>query len=182
MNTFINPVLNPDVNLGMQQFDEEYPLRLYPNASEQEMDQLIQSAYRQVLGNIHVMESERLTSAESRLRHGELTVREFVRELAKSNLYRGRFVDSCPRSRTIELNFKHLLGRAPSSYDEIVQQGQIYETGGYEAEIDSYLDSAEYREAFGEDIVPYARGYKTPIESNPSGLYPLVFPAAESLQ
>ena len=161
VSTFINPVLNPSVNLGMQQFDDESPLRLYPNSSEQDIDLVIQAVYRQVLGNIHVMESERLTSAESRLRHGELTVREFVREVAKSSLYRDRFVDSCTRSRTIELNFKHLLGRAPTSYDEIVEQGHIYDSGGYEAEIDSYLDGAEYQSAFGDDVVPYARGYKT---------------------
>ena len=161
VSTFINPVLNPNVNLGMQQFDDESPLRLYPNSSEQEIDLVIQAAYRQVLGNIHVMDSERLTSAESRLRHGELTVREFVREIAKSNLYRDRFVDSCTRRRTIELNFKHLLGRAPTSYEEIVEQGYIYDAGGYEAEIASYIDGAEYQEAFGDDVVPYARGYKT---------------------
>ena len=161
VSTFENPVLNPQVNLGMQGFDDGLIVKLHPNASEQDFEMVIQAVYRQVLGNAHVMESERLTLAESRLRNREISVREFVRQVAMSSLYRDRFVDSCTRSRTIELNFKHLLGRAPTSYDEIVTQGQIYESGGYEAEIDSYLDSAEYQQAFGEDTVPYARGYKT---------------------
>ena len=37
----------------------------------------------------------------------------------------------------------------------------ILDTEGFEAEIDSYIDSDEYQTAFGENIVPYIRGYKT---------------------
>ncbi|MEM9135743.1 MAG: phycobilisome rod-core linker polypeptide [Cyanobacteria bacterium P01_F01_bin.42] len=161
VNTFVNPVLNPDVNLGMQAFDDEAVVRLYSTASVQDIEIVIQAVYRQVLGNAHVMESERLVVAESRLRNGESSVRDFVRDVAKSQLYRERFVECCSRSRTIELNFKHLLGRAPTGYDEVVAQGKIYEEKGFEGEIDSYLDSAEYQTIFGNDIVPYARGYKT---------------------
>jgi phycoerythrin-associated linker protein len=37
----------------------------------------------------------------------------------------------------------------------------ILDEKGFEAEIDSYLDSDEYQDTFGENIVPYIRGYKT---------------------
>jgi hypothetical protein len=89
-----------------------------------------------------------------------------VRQVARSELYRSRFFDNCPRYRAIELNFKHLLGRAPESYEEMSYHSQILDRDGYSAEIDSYIDSDEYINAFGEDIVPYYRGYKTQTGKN----------------
>ena len=137
------------------------PIQLWPNASAEELEIVIRAVYRQVLGNAHVMESERMTVPESKLQSGEISVREFVRQLAKSELYRSRFFDNCPRYRSMELNFKHLLGRAPYDYSETFLHSQILDRGGFEAEIDSYLDSDEYQDAFGEDIVPYDRGSST---------------------
>lgn len=122
---------------------------------------MIRAAYRQVMGNAHVMESERLTVAESQLKRGELSVREFVRQLANSELYRSRFFDNCYRYRAIELNFKHLLGRAPDNFEEMRYHSTVLDESGFEADIDTYLDSDEYQTAFGETIVPYYRGYRT---------------------
>ncbi|NEQ64817.1 MAG: phycobilisome Linker polypeptide [Symploca sp. SIO2D2] len=136
-------------------------MELLPASSEGEVETVIRAVYRQVLGNAHVMESERLRVPESQLKRGEISVREFVRQVAKSTLYRSRFFDNCPRYRSMELNFKHLLGRAPDDYSETFSHSQILDQGGFEAEIDSYLDSDEYQEAFGENIVPYYRGYRT---------------------
>jgi len=76
-------------------------------------------------------------------------------------LYKSRFIDNCPRYRSHELNFKHLLGRAPDGYQETLTHSQTLDDQGYEADIDSYLDSDEYQNTFGENIVPYYRGYKT---------------------
>jgi phycoerythrin-associated linker protein len=123
-----------------------------------ELQTVIRAVYRQVLGNPHVMESERLTSAESRLCHGELTVREFVREVAKSDFYRRRYFESCAPYRFVELNFKHLLGRAPQAQSELSNHIRICVEQGYDAEIDSYIDSQEYQTKFGENIVPYYQG------------------------
>lgn len=114
-----------------------------------------------MLGNAYVMESERLTVPESQFKRGELSVREFVRAIAKSELYRSRFFTSCARYRAIELNFRHLLGRPPLDLEEMRMHSTILDTQGFEAEIDSYLDSDEYQTTFGENFVPYIRGYKT---------------------
>jgi hypothetical protein len=108
-STFINPTLNPDARLGVSSFDETSPLEWSADASEAELELVIRAVYKQVLGNAYVMESERLTVPESQLRQGKITLRGFVREVAKSELYRSRFFDNCPRYRAIELNFKHLL-------------------------------------------------------------------------
>ncbi len=161
VNTFVNPTVNPDSGLGVRVFDETAPVALYPGVSAAEIETVIQTIYRQVLGNAHVMESERLSSLESQLIQGNLNVKEFVRQLAKSELYRARFFENCPRYRAIELNFKHLLGRAPEGYEETTYHSHILDTAGYAADIDAYIDSDEYWQAFGGDTVPYYRGYKT---------------------
>ncbi|GBO52806.1 phycobilisome rod linker polypeptide-like [Pseudanabaena sp. lw0831] len=163
VSTFINPLVNPEANLGVSQFDETAPLQLWRNHSESDVDLVIRAAYRQVLGNAYVMESERLIVAESQLKQGNLSVREFVRQIALSEQYRARFFEPCPRMRLIELNFKHLLGRAPESAEEMADHAQLLDRGGFEMEINNYIDSDEYHDAFGEDTVPYYRGHKSQI-------------------
>ena len=127
------------------------------------IDAVIRAVYRQVLGNPHVMESERLVSAESRLTNGELTVREFVREVAKSGFYSSRYFETCAPYRFVELNFKHLLGRAPESQAELSEHICTCVEEGYDAEIDSYIDSQEYQDKFGENIVPYYVNAKSQV-------------------
>jgi phycoerythrin-associated linker protein len=139
---------------------ETDPVELHPNPTVDDLDIVIRAAYRQVLGNAHIMESERLINAESQLRNSDITVRGFVRAIAQSDLYRSLFFNSSCY-RFIELNFKHLLGRAPQDQTEIAAHVQTNVTQGYRAEIDSYIDSAEYEMNFGENLVPYHRGSRT---------------------
>jgi hypothetical protein len=137
------------------------PVELRPNATEDDLQVVIRAVYRQVLGNAHLMETQRLTSAESLLRNGDITVREFVRQVAKSDLYQSLFFSASSAYRFIELNCKHLLGRAPLEQTEIAQHVQTYNEQGYEAEIDSYIDSDDYIQNFGENIVPYPRSIRS---------------------
>lgn len=132
-------------------------------SSIENADLTIAAAYKQVFGNAYLMESERLPEAESQFRSGEISVSDFVRQLAKSDRYRSLFWDKYTNVTAIELNFKHLLGRAPASYAEISQHIQILAAGGFEAEIDSYIDSDEYLESFGNYRVPHPRGYATQV-------------------
>ncbi|MDJ1179891.1 phycobilisome rod-core linker polypeptide [Roseofilum sp. BLCC_M91] len=137
------------------------PLELWKTNSLDEQQAVIRAVYKQVLGNPHVMESERLIKAESQLTQGKITVREFVRAVAKSDFYRSRYFESCAPYRFVELNFKHLLGRAPVDQKEISEHISLCIEQGYDAEIDSYIDSMEYQEKFGENIVPYYQGAKS---------------------
>lgn len=155
--------------LGIEPIVASSPVELYANASSEEKETVIRAVYRQVLGNAHVMESERLTVAESQLKQGNISVREFVRQVAKSDFYRERFFNNCPRYRSIELNFKHLLGRAPESYQETAAHSQILDTQGFEADIDSFIDSDEYQSNFGEWVVPYYCGFLTKYMSKMVG-------------
>jgi phycoerythrin-associated linker protein len=109
------------------------------------------------------MESQRLTSAESLLRNGDITLRGFVREIAQSDLYRALFFETSSAYRFIELNCKHLLGRAPLNQAEISDHVRLYNEQGYAAEINSYIDSDEYGSNFGENIVPQSQGNRTQV-------------------
>ncbi len=160
-NAFINPTINPEAQLGVNTFDRMARVELRSGATNSDIATVIRAVYRQVLGNAHVMESERLTPAESQLQNRRISVRQFVRLVAQSDLYRTRFFETCYRYRSIELNFKHLLGRAPADFEEMRSHSDILDREGFNAEIDSYLDSAEYHQCFGENIVPYYRGHRS---------------------
>jgi phycoerythrin-associated linker protein len=151
----------PASRLGVSLFDETPPVEWVPGTSPEDAETIIKAVYRQVLGNAYVMESERLAVPESQFKRGELSVREFVRAVAKSDLYCSRFFTSCARYRAIELNFRHLLGRPPLDLEEMRGHSTTLDTQGFEADIDSYIDSDEYQNTFGENFVPYIRGYKT---------------------
>jgi phycocyanin-associated rod linker protein len=136
-------------------------MELRPNWTSEDAKAVINAVYRQVLGNDHIMAAERLTSLESLLNNGQLTVREFVRAVAKSDLYKTKFLYPHFQTRVIELNIKHLLGRAPYDESEVIEHLDRYQNQGFEADIDSYIDSAEYEASFSDSIVPYYRGFST---------------------
>ena len=149
--------------LGVARFSEESeaPLELLPGDDDAKKEQIIRAVYKQVLGNAYVMESERQLVPESQFKLGEISVREFVRRIAKSDLYRSRLFETCARYRYIELAFRHLMGRAPIDFQEMRDHSERLDAKGYDADIDSFLDCDDYQNAFGEWIVPYQRGWKT---------------------
>lgn len=145
--------------LGIERYSLNRNRENWSNATENDKEILIRAVYRQVLGNQYVMSSERLQGPESLFKRGYLSLRELVRQVAKSGLYRAKFFESTNPYRFIELNFKHLLGRAPQNKAEMLHHFTILQEQGYDAEIDSYLDSAEYQQRFGEEQVPYIHGW-----------------------
>lgn len=147
--------------LGTSAFSNAAPAELRPNATQGDVEAVILAVYQQVLGNPHLLNSERLVIAESLLRDRKITVQGFVRLVAKSDLYKQKFFYNNFQSRTIELNYKHLLGRAPYDQSEITAHMNLYQSKGFDADIDSYIDSPEYQVNFGENIVPYYRDLVT---------------------
>ncbi|MCP9929054.1 phycobilisome rod-core linker polypeptide [Cyanobium sp. CH-040] len=145
--------------LGIERYANDRDKENWAQASSEDRNTIIRAVYQQVLGHQYLMKSERLDGLESLFRNGDLTVREFVRQVAKSGLYKARFFENCNPYRFIELNFKHLLGRAPQNGAEMLHHFTILQEQGYDAEIDSYLDSDEYQERFGQDVVPYIHGW-----------------------
>ena len=128
--------------------------RFAPSDSEA-CHQAIEAAYRQVLGNAHVMDYERCGSLEAQFADGRVCAREFVRGLAKSELYKSRYFYKVSAYRGIELNYKHLLGRPPLDQQEVANAVALQSAQGFDALVDVIIDSAEYTEVFGDHGIPY---------------------------
>ena len=109
------------------------------------------------------MQSERPIDIERKLRNGDITVREFTRSICKSTIYRNFYFDSISQYKSISLRYKHILGRPIKSQIEVTQSSNIINNLGFEAHIDFLIDSDEYNNIFGEDIVPYMRSWNSPI-------------------
>ncbi|MFY7806351.1 MAG: phycobilisome rod-core linker polypeptide [Limnoraphis robusta] len=160
MTTLLVPAnLQAAGRLGLDAFDGT-KVELRPDWTESDLQAIFRATYRQVLGNEYVMKAERLTSAESLLRQGNLTVCDFVRAVALSELYKKKFFYPNNNQRFVELNFKHLLGRPPHDEQELAFHTRLVEDKGYDAEINSYFESEEYENKFGDNIVPYYVGFQ----------------------
>jgi phycocyanin-associated rod linker protein len=131
--------------LGTAAFSETSPVELRANWTPEEAEVVIRAVYRQLLGNDYLMKSERLTGAESLLKNGYITVREFVRAVAKSELYKEKFFYNNFQTRVIELHTKHLLGRAVYTEDEVIEHLDRYENEGYDADVDSFIIAKSIR-------------------------------------
>jgi len=136
-------------------------VELRRNWTEDDLQQVFRAAYEQVFGRERVYTSGIFSSAEALLRNGSINVRQFVAVLAKSEFYKERFFYNKSQVRFIELNYKHLLGRAPYDQSEIAYHVDTYASQGYDAEIDSYISSPEYAGAFGDNTVPFYRGFQS---------------------
>lgn len=154
--------------LGLEPFDGT-KVELRPDWTESDLEGVFRAVYRQVFGNDYIMNSQRLSSAESLLRQGSITVRDFVRACAKSELYKEKFFFTNPNQRFVELNFKHLLGRPPYDEAELAEHTRRIEEEGFDAEIDSYFESQEYENKFGDNIVPYYTGFMVETGSRTVG-------------
>jgi phycocyanin-associated rod linker protein len=158
MSVLVTSTLKNAGQLGLDAYDGT-KTELRPDWSEDDLQVVFRNAYRQILGNEYLMKSERLTSAESLLRQGNITVKEFCRAIAKSDLYKSKFFYPNSNQRCVELNFKHLLGRPPYNEEEFAQHTRRIEEEGYDVEIDSYFNSVDYENKFGDNIVPYYWGF-----------------------
>jgi phycobilisome core-membrane linker protein len=147
------------------------PARIYRmtgGANSGETAQVINAIYCQVMDIFsgQVPDYFRRSDLDSKLRNGDISVREFVRTLASSDYYRRRFYTPYPNTKVIEFLFRHLLGRAPATQGEIRQYNKLLSEGGLKAAVDAMVNSPEYAQYFGEDVVPYGR-----FPSLPAGNY-----------
>ncbi|MGF1522916.1 MAG: phycobilisome rod-core linker polypeptide [Leptolyngbyaceae cyanobacterium] len=130
-----------------------------PGLSIVEKNEVVKAAYRQVFErDIKRAYSLSISDLESKVRNGEISMKEFIRRLCKTPLYRKNFFEPYINSRALELAFRHILGRAPSSREEVQRYFSVVSRGGLSALVDALVDSQEYSDYFGEETVPYLRG------------------------
>ena len=147
----------PQIYFNASERRPKYAMK--PGLSSTEKNDIVKAAYRQVFErDITRAYSLSISDLESKVKNGDISMKEFVRRLAKSPLYRKNFFEPYINSRALELAFKHVLGRGPSSREEVQKYFSIVSKGGLSALIDALVDSSEYSDYFGEETVPYLRG------------------------
>ncbi|HEY9861063.1 MAG TPA: phycobilisome rod-core linker polypeptide, partial [Candidatus Obscuribacterales bacterium] len=92
--------------------------KLESGSSTGDIQEIIWAAYRQVFSEHESLCSHRQTALESQLKNRAITVRDFIRGLAKSDVYWRLVVETNSNYRVVELSLKRLLGRAPYNKDE----------------------------------------------------------------
>ena len=147
----------PQIYFNASERRPKYAMK--PGLSILEKQEVVKAAYRQVFErDITRAYSLKISDLESKVRNGEISMKEFIRRLCKTPLYRKNFFEPYINSRALELAFRHILGRAPSSREEVQRYFAVVSSGGLAALVDALVDSKEYADYFGEETVPYLRG------------------------
>jgi phycobilisome rod-core linker protein len=120
-----------------------------------DMGDLIEAAYRQIF--FHAFAADREPYLESQLRNSQITVREFIRGLLLSNTYRQSFYNLNSNYRFVEQTVQRVLGRDVYSQREKIAWSIVVATKGMQGFVDELLNSDEYLNAYGDNIVPYQR-------------------------
>ena len=138
---------------------DEQP-RIYTTAnlcSSVEIEELIKAAYRLIFNEQQLLASNRQIFLESQLRNGQITVREFVRGLLLSETFRRRNYEVNNNYRFVQMCLQRVLGRDAYNQREKLSWSIVIATEGLEGFIDRLLNSEEYLNNFGDDILPYQR-------------------------
>lgn len=131
--------------------------RLSAATDDKDIDAIIWAAYRQIFSEHLILKSNRQTFLESQLRNRAINVRDLIRGLGKSEVFRTQVADINSNYRLVDLILKRFLGRAAYNKDEEIAWSIVIGTKGLHGFIDALLDSDEYQQNFGDDIVPYQR-------------------------
>jgi phycobilisome rod-core linker protein len=123
--------------------------------SPTDMDALIEAAYRQMF--FHAFKWDREPLLESQLRHGQITVRDFIRGLMLSNTFRNSFYEKNSNYRFVEQCVQRVLGRDVYNEREKIAWSIVVATKGIQGFANELLNSEEYLNAFGDNTVPYQR-------------------------
>ncbi len=131
--------------------------KLDRTSSSGDVQEIIWAAYRQVFSEHETLRNHQQIALESQLKNRAITVRDFIRGLAKSDVYWGLVVETNSNYRVVEITLKRLLGRAPYNKEEEIAWSIVIATKGIAGFVDALLDSEEYAQNFGDDTVPYQR-------------------------
>ena len=125
---------------------------------------VIRAVYVQVLGTAGYA-GEQNKVEEIKLENGDISLREFVRQVARSGAFRRRYWSGLYICKAIEVMHRRLLGRPTFGRWEIDAYFDVAARKGFYGVVDAILNSSEYATAFGEDTVPYER-FITPTDLN----------------
>jgi phycobilisome rod-core linker protein len=137
--------------------DTPYIYRLEDANSDSERAELIRAAYWQVFSEHEILKANRLIQLESQVKNRAISVRDFIRGLAKSERFYRLVVETNNNYRLVDVCLRRLLGRSAYNQEEQIAWSIIIATKGFHGFVDALIDSDEYTEAFGDYTVPYQR-------------------------
>lgn len=137
--------------------DTPYIHRIEDISSNTDFQTLIFAAYRQVFSEHETLKFNRQITLETRLKNGSITVRDFIRELAKTERFYRTVVEVNSNYRLVQVSLKRFLGRDSYNRDEEITWSIVIGTKGFYGFVDALIDSDEYTQAFGDNTVPYQR-------------------------
>ncbi len=146
-NHRVAPLGAPDDELIVYSSDDLF--------SPSDMGNLINAAYRQIF--FHAFKWDRETVLESQLRNRQISVRDFIRGLLLSNTFIDSFYNKNSNYRFVQHCIEKVLGRQVYSEREKIAWSAIVMSKGVKGFVDDLLNSDEYLENFGDNIVPYHR-------------------------
>jgi phycobilisome rod-core linker protein len=123
--------------------------------SSSQIDNLIEAAYRQIF--FHAFASDRERFLESQLRSGQITVRDFIRGLCLSTTFTNSFYNLNSNYKFVTHCVQKVLGRDVYNDAEKIAWSIVVATKGRAGFINDLLNSDEYLENFGDNIVPFQR-------------------------
>ena len=99
---------------------------------------------------------------QTQLQNGQITVRDLVRAVAKSQEHNQRFIkqengEEMPFIRSVSTLYRHILGRQPDA-EGARANAQSVANQGIGPVIDSIINSAEYTQRYGDWGVPGSGG------------------------
>lgn len=146
-------------SFGVAEFNEDTPYiyRIEDIDSSTAIQELLWAAYRQLFSEHETLNFHRQRQLESQLKNRNITVRDFIRGLAKSERFYETVVNVNNNYRLVDVCLKRLLGRASYNKDEQIAWSIKIGTLGFYGFVDALVDSEEYTDAFGDNIVPYQR-------------------------
>lgn len=146
-------------SFGIADLDEDTPYiyRTEDAASAGEMKEVIWAAYRQVFSEHATLKFNRQITLESQVTNRAISVRDFIRGLAKSERFYNTVVAVNDNYRLVDVCLKRLLGRSAYNEAEKIAWSIVIGTKGFHGFVDALIDSEEYTAAFGDYTVPYQR-------------------------
>ncbi|MFM7560002.1 phycobilisome rod-core linker polypeptide [Cylindrospermopsis raciborskii] len=140
-----------------QNEDTPYIYRLEDVSSYTDIQSIIWASYRQVFSEHEILKFNRQITLESQLKTGSLSVRDFIRGLAKSEAFYRLVVSVNNNYRLVDITLRRLLGRSAYNKEEEIAWSIVIGTKGFSGFVDALVDSEEYTSSFGDNTVPYQR-------------------------
>ena len=147
------------VSFGKADRDEDTPYiyRLEDVTGYTDIQNIIWAGYRQVFSEHKILSFNRQKNLESQLKNGSITVRDFIRGLAQSEAFYRIVVEVNNNYRLVDICLRRLLGRKAYNKEEEIAWSIKIATLGFTGFVNALVDSEEYTDNFGDNIVPKQR-------------------------